>query len=65
MSELSILHKNCFLPAEGGVENSYGKVNILLQAYISRDMLDSFSLTSDLSYVAKVFFCVAKVFFLC
>ena len=58
MAELGTLLKNCFLPADGGVSNSHGKVNILLQAFISRDILDSFSLTSDLSYVAKVCVCV-------
>ncbi|KAK7886358.1 hypothetical protein WMY93_025979 [Mugilogobius chulae] len=43
----------CELPAAGGVENGYGKVNILLQTYISRGEVDSFSLISDLSYVAQ------------
>ena len=42
------------LPVKGGVENSYGKVNILLQVYISREAVESFSLTSDLAYVAQV-----------
>jgi activating signal cointegrator complex subunit 3 len=45
--------ETCVLPVRGGVENSYGKVNILLQVYISREAVDSFSLTSDLAYVAK------------
>lgn len=45
---------HCQLPAAGGVENSYGKINILLQTYISRGEVDSFSLISDLSYVAQV-----------
>lgn len=36
------------------MENSYGKINILLQTYISRGEVDSFSLISDLSYVAQV-----------
>ncbi|XP_056902456.1 activating signal cointegrator 1 complex subunit 3 isoform X2 [Takifugu flavidus] len=44
---------HCKLPAAGGVENSYGKINILLQTYISRGEVDSFSLISDLSYVAQ------------
>ncbi|KAM6995450.1 activating signal cointegrator 1 complex subunit 3 isoform 1-T2 [Tautogolabrus adspersus] len=43
----------CELPAAGGVENSYGKINVLLQTYISRGEVDSFSLISDLSYVAQ------------
>uniref|UniRef100_A0A3B3DTQ4 Activating signal cointegrator 1 complex subunit 3 n=1 Tax=Oryzias melastigma TaxID=30732 RepID=A0A3B3DTQ4_ORYME len=43
----------CHLLAAGGVENSYGKVNILLQTYISRGDVENFSLVSDLSYVAQ------------
>lgn len=55
MEELEqMLCNYCELPAAGGVENSYGKVNILLQTYISRGDVDSFSLISDLSYVAQV-----------
>lgn len=38
----------------GGSENTYGKVNILLQAYISRHGMDAFSLVSDQAYVAQV-----------
>uniref|UniRef100_A0A673AIY4 U5 small nuclear ribonucleoprotein 200 kDa helicase n=1 Tax=Sphaeramia orbicularis TaxID=375764 RepID=A0A673AIY4_9TELE len=53
MEELEQLLCNCELPAAGGVENSYGKVNILLQTYIGRGEVDSFSLISDLSYVAQ------------
>ncbi|CAG6016100.1 unnamed protein product, partial [Menidia menidia] len=43
----------CQLPAAGGVENGYGKVNVLLQTYIGRGEVESFSLISDLSYVAQ------------
>ncbi|XP_045900311.1 activating signal cointegrator 1 complex subunit 3 [Micropterus dolomieu] len=54
MEELEQLLCNyCELPAAGGVENGYGKINILLQTYISRGEVDSFSLISDLSYVAQ------------
>ncbi|XP_028280593.1 activating signal cointegrator 1 complex subunit 3 [Parambassis ranga] len=54
MEELEqMLYNFCELPAAGGVENSYGKVNILLQTYIGRGEVDSFSLISDLSYVAQ------------
>lgn len=56
ISELEILLGDCWLPVEGGVENSHGKVNILLQTYISQGMVDSFSLVSDLAYVAQVSF---------
>lgn len=54
LSELEERLSECFLPVKGGVENTYGKVNILLQTYISRSLFDSFSLTSDLAYVAQV-----------
>uniref|UniRef100_A0A4W6EQU9 Activating signal cointegrator 1 complex subunit 3 n=1 Tax=Lates calcarifer TaxID=8187 RepID=A0A4W6EQU9_LATCA len=54
MEELEQLLCNyCELSAAGGVENGYGKVNILLQTYIGRGEVDSFSLISDLSYVAQ------------
>lgn len=48
-----LLYNYCELPAAGGVENGYGKINVLLQTYISRGEVDSFSLISDLSYVAQ------------
>lgn len=38
----------------GGSENTYGKVNILLQTYISHGRVDNFSLVSDQAYVAQV-----------
>ena len=44
---------HCALPVKGGSENTHGKVNILLQTYISQGRVDSFSLVSDLSYVAQ------------
>uniref|UniRef100_A0A9J7XKW9 Activating signal cointegrator 1 complex subunit 3 n=1 Tax=Cyprinus carpio carpio TaxID=630221 RepID=A0A9J7XKW9_CYPCA len=49
----NLLCNFCELPATGGVENGYGKINILLQTYIGRGEVDSFSLISDLSYVAQ------------
>ncbi|XP_077455363.1 activating signal cointegrator 1 complex subunit 3 isoform X2 [Stigmatopora argus] len=54
MEELEqMLCDYCEIPVAGGVENGYGKVNILLQTYISRGDVDNFSLISDLSYVAQ------------
>ncbi|KAK3097478.1 hypothetical protein FSP39_009969 [Pinctada imbricata] len=54
MKELEgLLHETCIMQVPGGVENSYGKVNILLQTYVSRQMVDSFSLVSDQAYVAQ------------
>ena len=38
---------------QGGTENAYGKVNILLQTYISRGRVDDFSLVSDTAYVVQ------------
>ncbi|KAK9453183.1 Sec63 Brl domain-containing protein [Dipodascopsis uninucleata] len=37
----------------GTVDTSNGKINILLQSYISRAPIDSFSLVSDCAYVAQ------------
>ena len=55
MEELErILYETCEMQVPGGVENTYGKVNILLQSYVSRQYLDSFSLVSDQAYVAQV-----------
>lgn len=55
MEELeSLLHDTCVMQVPGGVENTYGKVNILLQTYVSRQGVDSFSLVSDQGYVAQV-----------
>ena len=48
------LEDDCEMPAAGGVENAHGKVNILLQTFISRGNVDSFSLVSDSAYVAQV-----------
>uniref|UniRef100_A0A5F8AB81 Activating signal cointegrator 1 complex subunit 3 n=1 Tax=Macaca mulatta TaxID=9544 RepID=A0A5F8AB81_MACMU len=54
IEELDALLSNfCELSTPGGVENSYGKINILLQTYISRGEMDSFSLISDSAYVAQ------------
>eukprot|EP00118_Oscarella_pearsei_P012973 m.99165 g.99165 ORF g.99165 m.99165 type:complete len:2211 (+) comp37045_c0_seq2:40-6672(+) len=48
-----LLQNTCVLPVKGGTENSYGKVNILLQAFVCRAMVDTFSLVSDMAYVAQ------------
>lgn len=55
MEELGQLHtySSC-LPVASGPEHPQGKVNILLQAHISRERLDSFSLISDSAYVVQV-----------
>eukprot|EP00056_Hartaetosiga_gracilis_P020004 m.17114 g.17114 ORF g.17114 m.17114 type:complete len:2059 (+) comp8097_c0_seq2:2-6178(+) len=55
ISELQTMFRNCcyIQPVKGGYENSHGKVNILLQAYISNYYVSSFSLVSDMHYVAQ------------
>ena len=48
------LEEHCMLhPVEGGVENAHGKVNILLQTWITQAQFGSFSLSSDSAYVAQ------------
>lgn len=55
MDELEeILDNNCEYEVKGGKENLHGKVNILMQAYLSRCKVNSFSLMSDLSYISQV-----------
>nr|CAD7572321.1 unnamed protein product [Timema californicum] len=47
----SLQHTNCEMYVSGGSENLHGKVNILLQTFLSRGRVNSFSLMSDLAYV--------------
>jgi activating signal cointegrator complex subunit 3 len=54
MEELEeAMHEYCHLPVKGGAENVHGKVNILLQIYISRGRVRSFSLVSDMTYITQ------------
>lgn len=54
LEELDALTRNaCWVEARGGAENKHGKANILLQAYVSRARVDSFSLIADLNYVSQ------------
>ncbi|GLG93341.1 Putative activating signal cointegrator 1 complex subunit 3 B [Gryllus bimaculatus] len=54
LDELDALtHINCEVKVAGGSENVHGKVNILLQTFLSRGNVNSFSLLSDLSYVQQ------------
>jgi len=50
----ALVEENCMLKVKGGPENSEGKANILLQTYITGGMVNSFSLSSDLMYIAQV-----------
>ncbi|XP_067120382.1 activating signal cointegrator 1 complex subunit 3 isoform X2 [Centruroides vittatus] len=54
LGELDKLEYNgCWCKVRGGSENTHGKVNILLQSYISRARLEGFSLISDQAYVVQ------------
>ena len=51
---IKIRSTGCMLhPVRGGTENPHGKVNILLQSYISKTPIKAFSLSSDSYYVAQ------------
>ncbi|XP_017789582.1 PREDICTED: activating signal cointegrator 1 complex subunit 3 [Habropoda laboriosa] len=54
MKELEDLtEKYCELIVLGGIENIHGKVNILLQTYLSHGRVNSFSLISDQAYIIQ------------
>lgn len=44
---------NCPMEVNGGATSAQGKVNILLQAYISKVFIEDFALVSDSAYVAQ------------
>lgn len=55
MAELDDLSADyCEVIPQGGTENIHGKVNILIQTYLSHGRVNSFSLGSDLSYITQV-----------
>ncbi|XP_072153378.1 activating signal cointegrator 1 complex subunit 3 isoform X4 [Bemisia tabaci] len=49
----TLVHQNCEYPVSGGSENLHGKVNILLQTFLSRGRVNAFSLISDLAYITQ------------
>lgn len=53
MHELDELMKRAELIPQGGVENVHGKVNILLQTYLSKIRVNTTSLISDQAYVTQ------------
>ncbi|CAK8672120.1 unnamed protein product [Clavelina lepadiformis] len=54
MNELDeLIDECCFMSMKVGPEETEGKTNILLQTYISCGEVRSFSLTSDLMYIAQ------------
>lgn len=53
----------CELPVPGGVENIHGKVNILMQTYLSRGFIKSLSLASDMEYITQSSARIARALF--
>jgi len=54
MEELHQLEEEaCGVSIKGGPENQNGKINILLQAFISQAQLENFALVSDTAYIAQ------------
>ena len=52
--ELSrLMQEVCCCAVKGGIDTTYGKVNILLQAYIAGAQVYDSSLTSEMAYVAQ------------
>ncbi|MFN3330756.1 MAG: hypothetical protein ACK419_07520, partial [Pyrinomonadaceae bacterium] len=54
MGELDDLQERaCRIPVKGGSENRQGKVNILLQSYLSYASVDGFALVCDSAYIVQ------------
>ncbi|KAJ1916792.1 activating signal cointegrator 1 complex subunit 3 [Mycoemilia scoparia] len=47
----SLLGNSCCCDVKGGIDNVHGKTNVLLQAMISRSLVEDFALISDSNYV--------------
>ncbi|EZA54919.1 Activating signal cointegrator 1 complex subunit [Ooceraea biroi] len=63
VDELDQLLQDCELTAQGGAENVHGKVNILLQTYLSRGRVNTTSLISDQAYVTQNAVRIARALF--
>ena len=66
MPELETLQSTyCFIPVKGGIENKHGKVNVLLQAFLSNAPIDGFALVTDSAYIAqngqRIFRCLFEI----
>ncbi|KAI0832546.1 Sec63-domain-containing protein [Trametes gibbosa] len=53
VKELELLIENAPCAVKGGTDTSQGKVNVLLQAYISQQRPEDFALVSDQAYAAQ------------
>ncbi|KAF5178468.1 Dexh-box atp-dependent rna helicase dexh14 [Thalictrum thalictroides] len=48
----TLARTSCPIEIKGGPSNKHGKISILIQLYISRGSIDSFSLISDAAYIS-------------
>ncbi|KAK3225847.1 hypothetical protein Dsin_005709 [Dipteronia sinensis] len=48
----TLARQSCPLEIKGGPTNKYGKISILIQLFISRGSIDTFSLVSDAAYIS-------------
>ena len=53
LPELDTLARGCEYEVRGGSETKHGKASILLQTYVAREKLESFSLIADLNYISQ------------
>jgi replicative superfamily II helicase len=53
LPEVDQLKKDCAVAVKGPVEETAGKVNVLLQGYCNQSRINSFTLQSDTNYVAQ------------
>lgn len=53
LPELDELARACSFHPKGGAETKHGKANILLQSFVSRSKIESFSLIADLNYISQ------------
>ena len=49
----TLARRQCLVEVRGDLTSKEGKVNVLLQSFISRARIDTFSLVADLNYVAQ------------
>uniref|UniRef100_A0A1B0CDX6 U5 small nuclear ribonucleoprotein 200 kDa helicase n=1 Tax=Lutzomyia longipalpis TaxID=7200 RepID=A0A1B0CDX6_LUTLO len=64
MDELdNLTHEYCEVVVKGGSENLHEKVNILMQTFLSRGFVKSFSLISDMSYITQNAVRIARALF--
>uniref|UniRef100_A0A1A9WJB5 U5 small nuclear ribonucleoprotein 200 kDa helicase n=1 Tax=Glossina brevipalpis TaxID=37001 RepID=A0A1A9WJB5_9MUSC len=64
LEELDELKRDyCKVKVFGGSENVHGKVNILMQTYLSHGYVKSFSLVSDMSYIMQNVTRIARALF--